>query len=464
VRKKLAYKIALAHLADSRADFYQRRQSLVSEEVESLAWLKKESEVVESDVLDSSQAVIAFAKKTMIESVSALIVHLPTWADPIFTIKLQNILSLPILILGNDRPETSSMVGILGAGGALDQIGRYHFRIFEHKSQESRGRVIAFIRAAGALTSLKGQTLGLFGGRSLGIFTAGADPAQWQRLFGVDIEIVDQLEIVQKAESLDPDEVKRHLDWLTSRLGSIEFLDPFTSKAFERQIRSYLATQNLMKEHGFDFIGVKCQPELSEGYVTQCVAHMLMNGNEDADGSKPAVVHVCESDADGALTMQILQLLSGGNPTGLLDVRWFDRHKGIWTLANCGAMAATFFATEQDPSGFSQVNAKPHAFGKGGGGAYPAVASSQPVTLARLCRKNGEYWMAIISGEALSRPIQELSKTTEVFPQAFIRTSAGNDFIETFGSNHIHILAGEWVNELEAFCRLSGIPFQTWKD
>jgi L-fucose isomerase-like protein len=86
-----------------------------------------------------------------------------------------------------------------------------------------------------------------------------------------------------------------------------------TALAVERQVRSYLATRRLAAEHGFDFVGVKCQPEMSDGYVTQCVAHLLCNGTEDADGAQPILVHACESDLDGALTMQILHLLSGGD-------------------------------------------------------------------------------------------------------------------------------------------------------
>ena len=108
-----------------------------------------------------------------------------------------------MLLLGNSRPETSSIVGLLGAGGALDQVGRNHTaHVFDHTSAEVAAATSSPFRAAAAVTAFRGQTLGLFGGRSLGIFTASADPAQWQRLFGVDIEYVDQMEIVQAAEAL----------------------------------------------------------------------------------------------------------------------------------------------------------------------------------------------------------------------------------------------------------------------
>ena len=75
--------------------------------------------------------------------------------------------------------------------------------------------------------------------------------------------------------------------------------------------------------------------------------------------------------------MQILHLLSAGQPVALLDIRWLNFATGVWTLANCGAAPAAFFATAGDPTGLSAVHLVPHTFGEGGGGALPAVVAPQ---------------------------------------------------------------------------------------
>jgi L-fucose/D-arabinose isomerase len=459
----MSIRFALAHIADSRSDFYIRRKGLVLEELAAIAWLREEFHPLESDVLRSPQGVADFARQCQMEGAQSTVIHLPIWGDPIFAVKLVRQLGLPVLLLGNARPETSSMVGMLGVGGALDQVGLDHTRVFEHTSEDSRKLVRAFVRAAAARSQLRGQTLGLFGGRSLGILTAMVDAAQWQRLFGVDIESIDQLEIVKLAEALPQSVVEHHKTWLSQRLGGVTYADAFTSLAFERQVRSYLATRQLVERHGLDFIGVKCQSELSDGYVTQCVAHMLLGGALDADGEKPLTIHACESDADGALTMQLLHLLSDDRPAALLDVRWFNAASGVWTLANCGAIPAAFGATPQDPSGLSNFKIGPHVFGKGGGGALSGLVLPQPVTLARLCRKNGEYWMAIVPGEVVRPDPGDLESVTPNFPKAFVRCAAGADFLARFGSNHIHMVSGDLTEELMAFCRLVGIPWQIWR-
>jgi L-fucose isomerase len=425
-------------------------------------WLRNGFDVIESAVLRSGEDVAAFAAQASIFGTQALIVHLPVWADPVLTVKLHNHLPLPILLLGNTDPTTGSLVGLLAAGGALDQIGCRHTRVLDHATPEERRPALAFLAAAGARAALRGQTLGLFGGRSLGIFTATADPAQWQRLFGVDIQHLDQTEIVSRAESLPCEDVKRHFRWLTSQVGEVTYGGGFDADRLERQIRSYLATRQLAAKYGFDFVGVKCQPEMTDGYVSQCVAHMLMNGTRDAEGSKPAFVHACESDADGALTMQILHLLSGGKPAALLDIRWLNPETGVWTLVNCGAMPATFFATSTDPSGLGAVRIVPHIFGLGGGGALPAVVAPQQVTLARLCRRDGDYWMAIVSGRTEQAVRTDLERAAPAYPQAFVRAPAGRDFIMQFGSNHIHMVEGNYVGELLTFCEQSGIRYQKW--
>ena len=454
--------VAVATLGETREDVRRQREKLIQEEQQAISWLQGCCEPLESPVISSLAQVRQFAETVRKSDPYALIISLPVWTNPVLSVQVCSLIPLPTILLGNGRPETSSMVGMLGAGGALDQAGVPHVRIFDHRDEGERRRVGAFLRAAQAVKDLRGRTLGLFGGRSLGILTATADPAQVMRIFGVDIEPVDQAAIIERARGLSATDVERHARWLMQRLGDVRFGGSFTPEGLERQVRGYLATVRLAAERGFDFVGVKCQPELSDGYASHCVCHMLMNGSLDADGEKAPMAHACEADVDGALTMQILHLLSGGRPAALLDLRWIDRQSGALTLANCGAMPAAFAADEADQSGLSRVSMVPHSFGRGGGGALPFVAAPQEVTLARLCRRKGEYWMAIMRGEVERRERESLSRTTAEFPQAFVRVVAAREFLAEYGSNHIHMVSGDLREELRQFCALAGIEHKQW--
>lgn len=456
-------KIGLVTVADSRSDFFEKRKPLVIEEMKALDWLRSEFDIIESDVVTSEQAVAAYAAQFNKEQIDCLIIHLPIWADPILSIKICNYIKEPVLLLGNGSSETSSLVGVLGAGGALDQIGREHTRVFHHNTEFGRNKVRAFIQATSAIKRLRGNVLGIFGSRSLGIFTTVSDVAQWQRMFDIDIKYYDESSIVEKAKTIEENRVNEYREWLMDQLQSLEFGGLFNAEALERQIRSYLSLQDLVKEHQLDFVGNKCQRELSDGYTTQCLAHMMLNSTWDISGAKEPTVHACESDTDGALTMKILSLLSGGKATTLMDVRYLDTDRNILALANCGAIASDFYYKQHEHCGLASVKAVPHAFGSGGGCAFPGIMEEGPVTLARLCRKSGKYWMAIIKGSVATPENGELDSITPQFPKGLLKVQLDQKFLDEYGSNHMHVVQGDYIEALETFCRLKCIEYETWK-
>lgn len=71
--------------------------------------------------------------------------------------------------------------------------------------------------------------------------------------------------------------------------------------------------------------------------------------------------------------------------------------------------------------------------------------------------------MAILKGEIHKPEHGELDQITSVFPKALVKTSAGDDFLNVFDSNHLHIVAGDYTSELKHFCQLKKIPFKIWE-
>jgi L-fucose/D-arabinose isomerase len=92
----------------------------------------------------------------------------------------------------------------------------------------------------------------------------------------------------------------------------------------------------------------------------------------------------------------------------------------------------------------------------------PFVASPGEVTLARLCRRRGTYWMAVMKGEVERRDSGHLSRTTAEFPQAFVRVDGARDLPGELGSSHIHMVSGDLREELRQFCLLAGVEYQQW--
>lgn len=458
-------RLGVLHLADSRSDFYKKREALVLEEIERIGWIFKEYDILNSSIVNSEKDLEKAIDIFLASGVKAMIVHLPIWADPIFTVKAATRIDGPILLLGNSREETSSMVAMLGSGGALGQIGKKHMRVFDHASADGIGAIRSFIAAVDAIENIKGKTLGTFGSMGLGIFTTVADPAQVMKIFGINIHYYDENLIIKNAEQVSDGEAEKICKWFSDHVQSVTFGGIFTEEAFLKQAKSYMATDSLAREHDLDILCVKCQQALSDGYTTQCMSHMLMNSTLDHEGTKAPVVHSCESDIDGAITMNILQELSKGQATSLLDIRSIKPDIGKMAFANCGSTAIDMFSAENKGStnGMGKIDIMPHVFGEAGGCAFSGVFSPGNITLARLTRLNGVYRMDVIEGDIEEPLNDELAHVTKEFPKALVQARVTKEFLESFGSNHMHGVRGHFAKEIKTFCELIGIECKVWR-
>ena len=171
----------------------------------------------------------------------------------------------------------------------------------------------------------------------------------------------------------------------------------------------------------------------------------------------------CEADADGALTAQILKLVSGGLPTFFADVSHIDDTEKTIYCVNCGAICAWYAGRSQ----IAEENLKRITFKQsirpGGAAISSFFAAEGPIQLARLYRVNGEYQMAIIPARAMT-PDQATvdqfvaARGQHQLPALFAKVEIDVDMlVERFGSNHISGVAGNYVHELLEVCELLGI-------
>ena len=396
--------------------------------------------------------------------VDVLIAHLPCWTAPNLVVRAVQALNVPTVLLSNRSAATHGTVALLGAGGALDQIGYPHLRVREDPSDSAgRAALLPFVRAAAAVSGLRGEVFGMFGGRSLGIDTGTFDPMQWRAQFGIDVEHIDQLEIIRRADAIGEDRGATAATWLTDRVGATEFKGKLTPEKLNYQVRCFLATKELIKEKGLDFVAVKCMPDLSTHFVPQCISAAMLPSPYDEEGPRDSIVMSCEADGDGALTAEILKHVSGGLPTLFADVSFLNDATDTLYLPNCGAMCSWFAARSDDPAeNLKQITLRP-AIRPGGGANTYFHAAPGPITLARLFRRSGKYHMAILPARLVEPSVEEIdafvvARGPHQLPTAFAKLEVGLDrLIEELGSNHISGVPGDHVAELEQVCRLLSI-------
>jgi L-fucose/D-arabinose isomerase len=300
----------------------------------------------------------------------------------------------------------------------------------------------------------------------MGMYTAVANPDQWMRQFGVDVEEIDQYELVRRAEAVDPARASAARVWLERHVAGVHYDGRLLTPALlERQIRVYHAMRELIDEWNLDFCGIKAQPELTDNFCTMDVAEAFLNDPYDWDGPKEPFVCSTEADMDAALTMQLLKRISG-TPVLFADVRHHHVELDIWDLCNSGQHATWFAARSDDPAeNLARVNLFPADFYfPAGGASVQHLAAPGAMTFARLTRRDGRYRMHVLRGAFETYDDAEnerlMRASTATWPHAFARFEAdAGEILDRYGSNHIHAVPGDHVASLRHVCRLLEIDY-----
>jgi L-fucose isomerase len=279
------------------------------------------------------------------------------------------------------------------------------------------------------------------------------------------VEHIDQVEIIRRAETVDPERIGKLRSWIEEVAGSVAYNEEgMTREKFDFQLGCYLATKDICKEMGLDFAAVKCMPEISNSYVPQCMtACFLPDIYDGEEGRKDSTPTACEADGDGALTQQILKIVSGGQPTYFGDVSHIDDDAGIIYCVNCGAICTWYAGRSSDPAGNLKALEFKQSIRPGGGAISCGYAAPGPMQLARLYRKNGRYTMAIIPCEAITpdeKMIEQFvaARGVHQLPTLFAKIRFNADrLVAEYGSNHISGVAGHWERELVDACRILDI-------
>ena len=374
----------------------------------------------------------------------------------------------PILSLSNNNGAYPGNVGLLATDGALRQVGiRTHRIVGDVNNPEVQKNVINWVIASQALTSIKNDVYGCYGGHSMGMETGYFHLVPTIKHFGTTVCQIDQLLLVKTMETIPSEEVEKGFQWFTKMLGNRILYDGkmLTPETLKRQITLYLAMKKINQEYGFDFCGLKGQRELTEHICLGDIPEMLMNDPYDWNGNKEPFVCATEADSYAALTMQILKYISGGLPVLFMDVRLYHPDLDVWDFCNSGNHSSFYASLSNNPAdNFEKITLHPalEFYFKAGGASVEFNAAPCPLTFARLGLWDDKPYMVIIKGESLSLPEDVRKKinseTDPTWPHVHTRLNCDfNSFLKIFPSNHIIAVSGDYVNTLRYFCDICGI-------
>lgn len=457
------------HIHDDLLETNRKHQNNLQSALEQTG----EIEVVAGqDIVWDKLSAVKEAKRLAGNGVELTIFNYAIWCYPHLTAIASRFAPGPFLLFCNLHPSEPGMVGMLAAAGTLDQLDLPYGRVWGDSNDPLVvNKVLRFVKSAAAVKRLSGLTFGCFGGRPLGMYTAVSNLDQWQKMFGIDIEHIEQNDIVAYSREVPVEKRTAARKWLEERVGSIEYDgDGLTEEKLELQIASYYALRKIIDERNLDFIGIKAHGDLTEDFVTMDIAEAFLNDPYDWDGPHEPIIASTESDMDGALTMQIFKHLTG-KPVLFSDVRHFDSEDNVWYFSNSGTHATYFGAVSHVPEvNLQKVTFYPEKdYYPAGGASVHTFAAPGKVTLARLARKNGTYHMTIVPGEFIGfdreKALAKGATVTPMWPIAFTRLEVDEGyFLNNFPCNHIHGVYGDYVGEMQLVAELMGIEYSVFSN
>ncbi|HET7748282.1 MAG TPA: hypothetical protein VFK81_02800 [Terriglobales bacterium] len=419
------------------------------------AALKKSGlNLVEHDVVVASkeEAWAAMRKMKLNDEVDGVVLFSGTWvwaAHLAAALRDYAATGKGLLVWTHPGSQGWRPVGGLVMHGALLEIGVEHKFVYGDVAEpDTVNRIVSFARAAHMKNLLNGATIGTFGGRGMGQTCGVADPSQWMRMFGVDIDSRDTTELIRTAERVPP----RRIAALEPRLRKLFGKAPDKSVVNERSIRLYLALKQLVEKEKFDFYTIQSFPGLGDDYSATCFAQSMML--EDGHGTSTL------GDFNTALTVFLLTKLSKER-VYYGDLQHLDKARKEIKIIGDGACPPSL-ASQLGPAGFAEHGIPTE--GEAGGLSVKLICKIGEGVIARLGRVNGEFQMVVTRASVFEPPRNRVKERLHecgipFWPHGFVTVHCDVEQLLQHWTNEYACLGygPELYGALADFCQITGI-------
>lgn len=354
-----------------------------------------------------------------------------------------------VLLWTHPRSQGWRPVGGLVMHGGLLEIGVPHRFVYgDVRDADTVGRIVSYASAAHLKQSLNLSTVGAFGGRGMGQTCGAADPSQWMRIFGIDIDSRDTTELIKTAERIPA----AALEALQPRLEKLFGAAPESNPVNQRSLRLYLALKEIVEREQYAFYTVQSFPGLADDYAATCFAQSMML--EDGHGTSTL------GDFNTALTVFLLTRLSRQR-VYYGDLQHIDRKTREIKIIGDGACPPSL-ASELGPAGFAEHGIPTE--GDAGGLSVRLICKPGEGVLARLGRVNSEFRMVVTRATIFEPSPEELQQRLHecgipFWPHGFVTAHCDIDALLQNWTNEYACLGyGEDLYPaLADFCELTGI-------
>jgi len=418
------------------------------------------------------------------------------WAYPDFSVSpmAQLPAELPKLLIGSAIRDFPGSVGLFAAASGTAHVGITADRLFiEHFElhEQYADALDAFLnrgrfrppyprtievqvgerhrkKARRIVKNLRGSIYGAVGPRSMQMWNKISE-ADFLRYFGMAREGFDGLRLARMTEKVSDKRAERAMNFLV-RKGMDLRLGPDPRKHLTRemvlfQMKVYFALLELKRQFGLDFVGVQDQLDWIEHYPATDLALGILNNRLRPESDGTTVVAATEADDAAAVTMQLLKLVSGGQPVGFNDFRYWDPDRGLYWFVNSGALAPFFAHGRNDSLAGSWSERQSRMYFKQGGGTCSVIVRVPGVvTWARFSYRNHKMYLCAgrgVTDVPTDEQWKERSRNCDPeWPHWYLKLCGRIEW--KINSNHPITVLGDHLADLKAVAEELGIPFECY--
>ncbi len=406
----------------------------------------------ETVIASKDEAIAAMRRMKNDPGIDAVVLFSGTWvwaAHLVGAIRDYAATGKGLLLWTHPGSQGWRPVGGLVMHGGLLEIGLPHKFVYGAADDSATvARIASYARAAHMKNWLNLSTIGTFGGRGMGQTCGAADPSQWMRMFGVDIDSRDTTAVIRTAEQI----TSKEIDALKPRLQKLFGKAPEASVVNERSIRLYLALKKIVEQEKFDFYTIQSFPGLGDHYAATCFAQSMML--DDGHGTSTL------GDFNTALTVLLLTKLSK-EPVYYGDLQHLDVQRKEIKIIGDGACPPSL-AGKLGPAGFAEHGIPTE--GEAGGLSVKLICKVGEGVLARLGRVNGEFHMVITRATVFEPPANEIKNRLDecgipFWPHGFVTAHCDMEQLLQNWTNEYACLGygSHLYPALADFCELTGI-------
>lgn len=420
------------------------------------------------------------------------------WAYPDFSVSpmWQLLRDVPMLMLGSAIPDFPGAVGLLATAAGTEHVGISTNRLFVENFEDHYSYSDAIdsflnkgsynpaypepidilvteahrLKAKEVINQLKGSIYGAVGPRSMQMWNKISE-ADFLKYFGISREGFDGLRLLKMTEKIPDKRAEEALNFLIDKGMDIRLgTDPkkhLTKDMVIFQMKVYFALLELKKQFGLDFLGVQDQLDWIEYYPSTDLTLGILNNKLRPESDGKTVVAATEADDGAAITMQVLKLLSGGEPVGFNDLRYWNPQQGLYWFVNSGALAPYFAHGSHNSLKGAWSERQTYMYFKQGGGTCSVIVQIPGVvTWARFSYRNHQLYLAAgrgVTDVPTEKQWKERSeRCSPDWPHWYLKLCGKIEL--SINSNHPITVLGDHLGELKAIAEELGIPFECKDD